>query len=255
MTERRFVPNPEYGKGAFWRRIRITVIPNVVVVELEDNSHAMRCRLKYSQGVIVDTDAEMLRVPMNTCGDAGSQLKDLIGLGVDTPYQAFYGGGRAALNCTHLYDIAWLAVEYASSKIETIQYDVAIPDMVDRPTPVEVRLSDQLIHEWLVQDDHVVAPRKLANVSLTKGFIRWALTNLDGGELVAALVLHKGYLVARARKYIIDSSSPSPATDQLRRNACFGFSAQRVRRAKRLGSRIELKGPEGLLSFPPPAWS
>lgn len=248
---RKFAPNPDYGKGTFWRCIRLENVRDRTIVALEDNSHAMRCLLVHRDGVVVDTAAEMLRVPLNTCGDAGTALASLVGMPIDTPYRTFFGDGRPALNCTHLYDIAWLALGHASRSDPVRYYEVTIPDMVDGRSAISIRRDTRIMHEWSLRDECITAPSSFGTQSLLKGFIRWALVNLKGEMLEAALVLHKGYLVSRARRHLIDASSPPPATDESRRDACFGFGASRMMHARRLGSRREFVGPGAMLQLPP----
>ena len=66
--------NPEYGRGTFWRRIKVANKAGRTEAALEDNSHAMRCRLTHSKGRITAVEAEMQvisdppqRQERNTC--------------------------------------------------------------------------------------------------------------------------------------------------------------------------------------------
>jgi len=252
----RFEPNPEYGRGSFWRRIKLVNRAGLIEAALEDNSHAMRCRLMEAQGIIVGLEAEMIRVPMNICPSAAAKVNELIGQPIHISYRSFYSDGKAAANCSHLFDLLWLAISHSVRSASERLYDVTIPDPVDGRATIRVDRDGALVHEWRVEDGHVTDCGPLQGQNLTRHFIRHALETFSGDELEAALVLHKGYIVARGRRYRIDDSSPLPESDARRRNACYAFQDDRVGQARRLGSRRSVNGPDDFAIFltpwPPP---
>lgn len=249
MLWRQDVLNPEYGQGAFWRRIRLTNLHGQVLAALEDNSHAMRCRLDHDGGQIKSVYAEMIRVPMNICSGAQAKLDDLIGRPVDTPFRSFYGDGKPRFQCSHLYDLAWLAISHVRRGTRTRTYDVMVPDTVEGRTAIRIDTDGSETRIWHIKDDQVSDAGPLAGTSMRGGFIRRLLDDLSGEDFEEALLLYKAYVVARGRRKLLDENTPLPVTDLPRRNACYAFGDERVADARRTLSRRKITGPEEFQIF------
>src|SRR3546814_6039710 len=95
---------------------------------MEDHAHGMRCLIEHDGRVITSVSAEFLRIPMSTCSGAREPLNEIIGTPVGSQFGAFYRDGRARLNCTHMFDLAWLAVAHAARGDIIREYDAEIPD-------------------------------------------------------------------------------------------------------------------------------
>jgi hypothetical protein len=249
-----YPPSLNYGNGAFYRRIRLLNGAGWAVCELEDLYHAMRVRLHHADGIVSGVESELLRLPMNTCGGAGSALQCLVGTPLDTTLRGFYGGGRARFNCTHLFDMAWLALRHTSRPGTERRYDAIIPDAVDEKANIKLILDSNVRLEWALVGDEITAPARFKDVNLTKGFTRWAEETLSGDDLEAALILHKAYFVGSSRRLRIDETTRPPSEDFARHNVCFGLASERAAVAERLPTRLDTVPLETLLQLPPPRW-
>ena len=85
-------PNPLYGTGIFRRRIHLRADGNTVAVELEDGNHGFRIVLRHDGEQVTDICMDALRHPFNTCPEAISPLRRIVGHRLDSPMQALRGG-------------------------------------------------------------------------------------------------------------------------------------------------------------------
>jgi len=246
-----FVRSPDYGSGMARRRIRLTGEPGRVLGELEDHAHAMRCLIEHDGQAITAVTSEFRRAPLTTCLGAGEPLSEIVGMPIGCDFSTFFQGGRARLNCTHMFDIAWLATAHAV-RGETIRdYLVEIPDESDGPVDARLLRDGEVVLRWPIEDGVIAAPPVLAGRHLLRGFTRWALEHLEGDALEAALVFQKGYFVAGARRYIIPMG-PLSALERVRNaGLCHGFGSARIEEAVRLpGTKRDFTDhPERLLKF------
>jgi hypothetical protein len=201
-----FPADPTFGSGALRRLIRLhRRAEDVVFATLDDTYHAMQCVLRHDGRRVVDIEATLTRIPTTACTGAANPIRELIGMPLDLGMAALYGDRRPQRNCTHLFDLAALALRQTLRDEDERRYDVLIPDETDTPVVIEVRRNDQRMHEWQVSQGLILAPSALAQRPMTAGFTPWALRSFAGDELEAALVLHKSYYIAQARRYRVDA--------------------------------------------------
>jgi hypothetical protein len=196
-----YPPDPSYGAGACRRRILLRQEARQVVATLDDNYHEMTCQLRHDGKVVTDIAAQTLRIPTSACPGAADVLRELVGMPLDIGMARLYGGGRARRHCTHLFDLAALAMAHVGCPQTTRRYDASVPDSLEGAATIEVWRDRQLVHAWQVQDDHIVAPAHLARLPLLSGFMAWAVVHFHGDELEAAAVLSKTYLISAGRRY------------------------------------------------------
>jgi hypothetical protein len=246
-----FDPAPDYGTGVARRRIRLTGAPGRVFAELEDHAHGMRCLLEHDGRAVTAVTPDFVRIPMSTCSGAGEPLAGVIGTPVGSDFGSFFRGGRARLNCTHMFDLTWLAVAHAGRGEAVRDYEIEVPDEVDGAS-VPARLWRDGIPtlEWTVAQSVCLAPEPLVGRHLFRGFTTWAVGQYSGDELEAALVLQKAYFVAQARRFTMVPGPISAAEKVLNTGLCHGFGAARIDQAERLGPRYDFSAhPERLLKF------
>ena len=242
---------PDYGRGMARRRIRLTGGPRQVLGELEDHAHGMRCLIEHDGAVITAVSSEFRRFPMNTCAGAGEHLPDLVGTPVGSSFGDFYRDGRSRMNCTHMFDIAWLATAHAARGEVVRTYDIEVPDDVNGASDVRLLRDGEVRLRWSVRNSVVQSPEAMAGQHLFKGFTTWALAHLHGDDLEAALVLQKGCFVAQARRWAIVPGPISAAERNVLAGVCHGFGHARVDEAARLeGTKRDFtEHPDRLLRF------
>lgn len=229
--------NPSYGRGVFRRRIRLIAAPGAVRAALEDVAHAMRLVLRHDGGRITAIEPEFRRIPLTTCGGAADPLRAFVGLPLATPLRRLLAEHNPRAHCTHIYDLAQLAMAHAL-RGGVRQYDVEVPD--EHPGPVWARLlrDGTEVYRWQVFEGRILAPEPLAGRPLVKGFSLWAyeLFGADPEALEAAMVFSKGYLVSSSRRYDMSRYVGRSASEaHTMRGACHSYSEPAVFQAVTIG--------------------
>ncbi len=231
MAIDRFPPNPGYGDGIFRRRMTLTGQSAVVTAELFDDYHHMRCQLTHDGEQVTGISGEVLRFPFSTCGGADAALKELVGRELDAGAGLYRNGGPQR-NCTHLFDLAAFAIDFAPAMgRRTIEIEIE-DQRVDEPAVARARVDGVLVHDWSIAQETIVAP--YADRSLFSGFVPWARARFGGVPLQAALQIQKGALVARGRRYIVDRSGGGLTDEPERIGSCFSFTEPNFSAAQRL---------------------
>ncbi len=245
-------PNPDYGQGIFRRRIKLDNEGNHVLAELEDCNHGFRLRLHHDGQQVTAIDVETLRYPLTTCKGAGEPLQALIGCPLTPAIDKILKHTRPSSNCTHLFDLATLAIAHASRSEKRRVYDIEVPDSTTDLTELQVKRNGLIIHQWQASDHKLCSPSSVAGKPLMKGFYFWVFKHFHGEALEAALVLQKGYFVSRARHIDLDASAGMPASDdKYMLGACYTYSPAIVAEAFRETHSVRdfTDCPEQLLQF------
>jgi hypothetical protein len=135
----RFPANPAYGTGFFRRAVTVERRPGAVLVRLDDTHHAIWLLLEHDQGVVSNIIAGLSRAPTSACPASAAGLQALRG-------QTLAVVGTAVLphhlNCTHLVDLARLALTIAGAangrEVGLDCYRIVVPDEKEgkrRPRP------------------------------------------------------------------------------------------------------------------------
>ena len=231
MALDRFPPNPDYGAGVFRRRMTLAGRVGEVAGELFDDFHHMRCGLAHDGEAVTAIAGEVLRFPFSTCAGADIALQELVGMRLDAGAD-LHREGRAQRNCTHLFDLAALAIDFAPAQgARVIEIEIA-DARAGGPVTARAWLDDTLIHDWHIADETICVP--FGGRSLFGGFAPWARTQFAGEALQAALQIQKSALVARGRRYIVDRGGGDLTDEPERVGSCFSFSEANFPVARRL---------------------
>ncbi len=247
-------PNPHYGQGCYRRRIRLIAETGLVKAELEDDCHGFRIQLNHDGRMVTDVDGEALRVPMSSCPGALKPLQSLAGIKLDCAAPDIVAQVDPTSNCTHLYDLALLAMAHPGWGVKERVYDVEVEDM---PTEggtarAEVFLNGKSVLRWQLQWTTISEPSELEGRPVLKGFAAWANDYFQGLEREAAFVLCKGVFVGLSRIYDMSDIGGRPAlehSDML--GVCYSYSSGVVEHAFRNhnSTRDFTHQPEQLLKF------
>ena len=256
-AEEDYPKNPNYGRGRYRRRIRLTNIGHTVRGELEDTNHAFRCTVSHDGHYVTNIDSDVLRIPFDTCPGASEPIRKLIGLPLCDDIQELIPRTDAGGNCTHLLDLVLMAIRHARRPQTKWFYDICIEDQIgDEPAYSEIRVNGELGHRWKACNWEITAPDNLAGNVLYKGFSKWASTEFSGDLKEAAFALQKGYFVSSARRYNINTQAGQAALDHadVMQGVCYSYSTPQIERAKRTANsaRDFSDCPEELLTFRDP---
>ena len=252
-------PNPLYGTGIFRRRIHLRADNNAVAVELEDGNHGFRIVLRHDGEQVSGIDMDALRHPFNTCPEALGPLQRIVGHRLDSAAQTLRDRLVPGDNCTHLFDMAALAVSHAGCSGTELDYDMAVEDEVTgdetaRAARVEISCNGRSVHAWQVRAHHIVAPPALAGLPMMRGFHAWASRHFNASELEAAIALQRAYFVAQSRRHSFDPPAANPAIgDGMPQGSCYSYNHGAVERAVRSTNTVRdfTNTPEKLLRFEP----
>lgn len=230
--------NPDFGSGALRRRIRLIATPGLVRAGVEDSYHSFRLDLAHEAGAVSRVETRALRYPLDTCPLASGPLQKFIGFSLSTPWSDLIAHQNPREHCTHLYDLLFLAMVHASRGGQRT-YDITVPDENLGPVWSTVHRDGIEVLRWKTQSGVVLEPQRFAGRPLLKGFSRWAGEQLSGDELEAAVVLHKGYFVSRARRFdIAGGAGQRVAHLEVMRGACFSYSEPRMSVAVRMAGHV-----------------
>jgi hypothetical protein len=223
-----------YGEGVYRRRIRLVATePGVVRAELEDDYHHFRCTLTHADGVITGCEGEAVRHPWTTCPGAMGLLRSLIGSPLDARSTAILGRVRGNEHCTHLVDLAGLAIAHAYAGRARREYDLTVPDRVGtRSEPVLARDGEVFLH-WVVEGATIVDPPPFAGVGVTGGFREFVDRELDVDTAEAAVVLRRGTMISWGRSMQLDDARVAADLGDTMLGSCHTFTVGTAERAER----------------------
>jgi hypothetical protein len=140
------------------RRIGIATQPGEARVALEDDFHHFRITLRHQGGVVTAAFAVTLRHPNALCPSASARLTELVGMGLSLSAAAVLQHTDARQQCTHMIDMAGLAVAAAARGTPRRVYTAQVPDRVNgRTTATLWRDGAQVLH-WALDRGHIAAP-------------------------------------------------------------------------------------------------
>jgi hypothetical protein len=245
-----------FTEGPFRRRIRlVTTEPGVVDAALEDDFHHFALTLRHDDGGVLDVAGRALRWPWSTCADAVVPLRQLEGMALSPRCTAVAGAADPRANCTHLFDLAGLAVAHAARGTARRQYDAEIPRPVDRRSRVRLWRDGELTLEWPLVDGAVVDAPPYSDVPWNGGFIKWADSTFEPEAAEAAIVLRRACTIGSGRGMDLDVFDRAADLEQIMPGVCFTMQPERTAVSLRIKGSVKdfADRPEALLAPEPKA--
>ncbi|HLS98281.1 MAG TPA: DUF2889 domain-containing protein [Porticoccaceae bacterium] len=187
--------------SALLRRIRLVHRRGEVRGALEDDFHHFRVALRHAEGKVSAIAGKALRHPYNLCPGALGQLRQLIGQPLSGDLTAVAGYSDRLKQCTHLYDLACLAIALAAEDAGARSYDVRVDDPAgDRPRAAQLRVDGRPALDWRLEGDIILSSGPFNGVSVRGAFRSY----IDGADLpaetvIAATVLRRGIFISKGR--------------------------------------------------------
>jgi hypothetical protein len=156
-------------------------------------------------------------------------------------------------NCTHMFDLAGLAVAHAARGGDRRQYDVLVPDPVDDRRRVTLERDHDPLLAWSVDHRTILDPPPYAGRALRGGFLAWAEASLDPETAEAAIVLRRACDIAHGRMQDLDIYDDARPLLGFMAGTCFTFQPERGEQAVRMKGTIRdfTDHPERLLRASP----
>ncbi len=196
---------------------------------VEDDFHHFRVSIQFEDGTVAGASGTGLRFPYTACPSAGQELERLTGMALSKVSTAVYGFTESRTHCTHMLDLAGLAVAAAARGIRLRTYDIEVPDRVDERTSPKISRDGHLVVAWDADMTTVQAPERYKNVNYRRGFATWALDNLPEDEAEAALALRRAVIISIGRTKRLDEQTHAVPT-----GLCFAQQPERAKEALRV---------------------
>lgn len=238
--------------GIYRRRIRIAIAPGFAQADLEDDPHRHGVRLQHDGMRVSAVQGLALRTPWTACRGAVHELQRLAGMALSPDPQAVYRHTDGRAQCTHLIDLAGLAIAHAARGIAERQYDAEVP-CLDPRARREARLwvdgRETLV--WTLLRTTIVAPEPVAGQDL-RTMMPWAKHQVsDPDAFEALIVLRRAVFTSGNRMYDMDRMATATDTGHVN-GACHVFRRGVAERALReRGSTLDFGArSDALLSDP-----
>ena len=191
--------------------------------------------LRHDATRIIRVEGDGQRYPWTTCASAVEPLRKLAGAALTTKLSALGDHGVARHNCTHLFDVAGLAIAHAArGDGGTRTYDVAIPDRDGNRTQPALWRDGDLVLRWELAGRTLLGPPPFDNVSLRGGFLGWAETTLDADLAEAASVLRRACDISLGRIMDLDVFETADMLGEQVRGTCHSFQPEMIVQAVRV---------------------
>jgi len=209
----------------FRRRFRLTPEQRKVQAEVEDDFHCMSVIVRHDGEKALQIEPDMRRVPWTTCPGAIEQLRQTF---AGTALALFAERGEKQSNCTHLHDLALLAVAHAFDSAPTV-YDILVSDPIDSRRYAEIRRDGERVLGWTESQFHIVEPETAAGIRLDK--LRSWISKLAPELQEPARLLQWGNILANGRAIPLEKQSDATKMPP----NCYTFQPERAVVAKRVG--------------------
>lgn len=237
----------------FRRRIRLTSTPGRVAAGLEDDFHHFRVTIDHDGARVTAVAGEGVRYPWSTCPLAAAELEGLVGAPLARRSTDIADLLRPRDNCTHMFDLAGLALVQAGTGRPDRQYDIEVPDRVGGVTTPRLACNGVPFLEWTVRDGVIEDPPPYAGQALQGGFMAWATSALDPDAAEAAIVLRRATDIAHGRTFDLDGTAVAADVGPFMAGRCFTFQKGRMEQARRItgAGRDFADRPDALLQEEP----
>lgn len=224
-----------------------------VTGELADDAQHFRVTLRHDGETVRALASAALRAPWSTCHEATGRLRVLEGMPLSPRCTAVGEASPARTHCTHLFDLAGLAVAHAWRSASgagggALEYRCAVWGDPRRTTHATLDRDGARRLDWTLEGFAIRGAPPFDGVSLRGSFLAWAEAELAPDLAEAAIVLRRACYISPVRFYELDgferASDVQPATGQ-----CYTYTEGTAQRAVRQrGSRRDFTDrPEALL--------
>lgn len=220
--------------GIYRRRVLVRGKQSRVSADMEDDPHRFGVDVHHDGARVVSISGRALRVPWTTCPHATSELACL----AHTPLLASPFDVLRQIDtrqqCTHMADMAALAIAAAARDIANRQFDVALRLAEGNDDKRYGHLSIDMgpKDEWLVDHGIVIKPVRYSGIDLTRSFKSFSYPLADDG-LLELFVMRRAHLVCGGRRFDLDAFL-LPAAHPWLANACFTFQSASAKGARRV---------------------
>lgn len=245
--------------GCFRRLIDLRrEVDGAVVGWLEDDFHHFGVTVEHDGTYVTDIGVISARAPFTTCPAAAANLRGMIGKPLSARCTAIGAMVPMREQCTHMFDLAGLAMAHAALQRGHRQYEAIIPDReifaweaghrrLLGPGTAWLLRDNKEVLRWEIDKREITGPADWAGQSLTEGF-RARSEAMPVEEAEAATVLRRAIAIAAGRT--LDPDTIPDARGRGQSGVCYTFLEEiRDSALRNYGSTLNYeRGREGMLS-------
>ncbi|KCZ94268.1 DUF2889 domain-containing protein [Hyphomonas johnsonii] len=218
--------------GCFRRKIDLrTEADGAVVGWLEDDFHHVGLTLEHDGGRISAIRVISERLPFSSCPFAAANLQALVGQRMSTRCTDIGALVQMRQQCTHMFDLAGLAMAHCARNIGHRHYEAVIPDRdivaweagkrrLLGPGKAWLLCNGEEVLHWQLDRRQITGPENWAGQPLVEGFrARTETMSLDEAE--AASVLRRAIMVSSGRT--LDPDLFTRASERGQSGVCYTF--------------------------------
>jgi len=235
----------DYGRGCYRRSIRLAGDAREVCGELADDFHHFGVRLRHDGERVLAIEGEGVRMPWTTCAGALAPLRRLEGARLASSLAALLAHTPARAQCTHLHDLACLAIAHAARLLAggapERRYDAELPDRQRGATRAALMRDGEACLRWSLEGSAVVAacPDDFDGVSLVGRAFRERLGALrDPERAEAAFVLRRAVFIGTGRRHDFEAMQRAGQFATVVGAACHTFDPERVDHARKIHGTV-----------------
>lgn len=202
------------------RRVVIVAEGNQATAELEDDFHRMGVRIEHDHRIVTTIAGDSSRHPWHLCARATEKLPELVGKPLTVDFVAALGMANAREHCTHLFDLAALAITAAARETPRRVYD-SICSYDGAIAHLQLSRDGRAILDWHVDGSTVRSADAVSGRDIRRGFAEWCRYNLDIDTAEAALVLRRMAMIAQGRGVDLDQFKDATPVVAMLDGACY----------------------------------
>ena len=220
--------------GSYHRQIRLVAHGTTVIGDLEDDFHRVHVELEHDGVRVIHCRGETPRIPWTTGPAAADELARFAGLPLGHSLLAAGRHSDPRGHCTHLFDVAALAVAHAAAGRSARHYAIEIPDRIDGCTHPALARDGAPLLAWQLEGDRIVAPVSLAGRRIWgDSLAARAEAELAPEDAEAVLVLQRACAISLGRGFDLDAMEHAQALAPRTLGNCYTFAPGKIERARR----------------------
>lgn len=213
----------------FRRRVTLTrTSVTQVAASVEDHIHHFEVQVDHDNQRVCAIQGRAVRAPWSTCPGATRELDRLIGERIG----GFAHLEQPMLQCTHLLDLAVLAIRFAGQEVDRRWFEVSVVNWAGPSVDAQIQRDDGAALGWTLQAGRIVTPAPYEGRDLRQGFAAWAHRTLAADELELALILRRAVWMSVSRGMDLDQVD-TPKESGMNPASCYASQPVRFELGRR----------------------
>ena len=228
---------PNADRSVYRRRIDIEPSDAGVTAEMEDHHHHFRVVLQHDGVAFTAATATGIRAPWETCGAGGAAIGALVGITIDDAADPRTWGADRSIHCTHVDDLALLAVRHARGG--AVHYRVRVWPAARAHRTAVLERNGVDVMRWDLDGRVATFVERGDAVSVDRDeFLPWIRSTLDADGIEQAMILRRATSLAIGNAFDLDDYATAvdvhPADETCHTyRAEIALTARRVRGSSR----------------------